>query len=472
MITGKQFERYVKNGLGITRLHKIKYKYFSDKALYLWELCYAFFERKKKIDVETNEKEYLLVKNFNVVFEAIIDELLTGDQQLPAGLIEQEDGKRVDHMYKYDELTNNKNNNPIYYIGDSKYYKRNTSLGKEAVYKQFTYARNVIQWNMDLFNDKKLNGEPKLMDEITEGYNVIPNFFISAEQNTLESKSDIHLTNKKESYYTSRQFDNRLFDRDTFLVAHYDVNFLFVVALYGKNNEQEKSGWRKKVRELFHKEIQSMVEKKFEFHVLTPREGVSAVSYIEDHFQQLLGKIFTPYEDRGVQKYYSLALDKGEAFEEENAALLGQIRGYFYEAKCDSMGDDPKDLLPEVEPMAISMRESENFLTYHYLERYQDKEILIGCYHSQEQLNWILTGNDKGTLIYNVRIGKGREGAQKRTHLENKKVPFVIIYEFGKESENKYRAFRVHHHAIMNQERMAKAGYPNPNGSYFCLMKR
>ena len=43
LIRGKKFERYI-NGYGKTRLKQIKYKYFSDKALELWDLCYAFFE--------------------------------------------------------------------------------------------------------------------------------------------------------------------------------------------------------------------------------------------------------------------------------------------------------------------------------------------------------------------------------------------------------------------------------------------
>ena len=77
---------------------RIKYKYFSDKALYLWELCHAFFAHSKDINVEIDNKEYLLVRNFNIVFEAIIDELV-GDKKLPADLKDQGDGKRVDHMY-------------------------------------------------------------------------------------------------------------------------------------------------------------------------------------------------------------------------------------------------------------------------------------------------------------------------------------------------------------------------------------
>ena len=472
LITGQQFENY-RNGFGKTRLLQIKYKYFSDKALYLWELCFAFFDKSKQVNVDVNEREYLLVKNFNIVFEAIIDELVGGtNESLPEELKDQPDGKRVDHLYQYHDLTNNDDEKPIYYIGDSKYYKRNTKLGKESVYKQFTYARNVIQWNMDLFNDGNPSlqkGHIRLNDEVTEGYNIIPNFFVSAEQNTLEIKDDIHLTDKNEKYFQSRHYDNRLFDRDTFLIAHYDVNFLFIVALYGRNNKSEKTAWQEKVRKMFREEIQKMLEEKFHFFVMTAKEGVSAVSYIGDHFQELLGKVFSPYEDRGTQKYFSLALDKRDKFKEENEALRGQLEEFFYVKPC-KIGDNPQNILPEVEPLPAKMAVPENFLTLHYLERYADKEILIGCYHNQTHLDWILGKNDKGTLIYNVRLDKTRGGAQKISQLEKKEVSFVILYEIGHENDNKIRVFHVHHHATMNEERMRKALYNDPQGKYFCYV--
>lgn len=151
LITGKRFETYL-NGLGKMRLRQIKYKYFSDKALQLWNLCYAFFKEARQISVSTEQREYLLVKNFNIVFEAIIDELI-GDKEPPRGLKDQDDGKRVDHIYSYRNLTNNEEDRPIYYIGDSKYYKIGNKISDESVYKQFTYARNVIQWNLNLFLD-------------------------------------------------------------------------------------------------------------------------------------------------------------------------------------------------------------------------------------------------------------------------------------------------------------------------------
>lgn len=70
----------------------------------------------------------MLVKNFYIVFEAIIDELI-GDE------VKQ-----------------------TYYIGDSKYYKIGHELTIESIYKQYSYARNVIQWNLDIFN---VGGETK-----------------------------------------------------------------------------------------------------------------------------------------------------------------------------------------------------------------------------------------------------------------------------------------------------------------------
>lgn len=466
LITGAKFENY-RDGMGKVRLMQIKYKYFSDKALYLWELCFAFFDQSKKINIETNEKEYLLVKNFNIVFEAIIDELV-GSKDLPDELINQQDGKRVDHMYQYRDLTNNDDDKPIYYIGDSKYYKRGNTIGANSVYKQFTYARNVIQWNIDLFssdNVEKQKGHLKLRDDVTEGYNVIPNFFISAHQNTLERKDDIQCTNNVEKEFLSKQYDNRLFDRDTFLIAHYDVNFLFVIALYGRNNGGEKEAWKDKVRRMFRKEIQEMLSKHYDFYAMTAKSGVSAVSYINDHFQELLGKVFTPYEDRGLQKYYSVALDRDKKYADDNAALIEQLSGSFHIAKC-KIGDDPKKLLPEVEPMAIYSK-PDKFLTFHYLENHEEKQVLVGCYKGQKQLDWILGKNDRGTLIYNIRL-EGT-GSHTESSLRKRTVSFVVIYEYGNESN--YRVFKVHHNAVMDKERIEKSGYPNPHHEkYFCYV--
>ena len=352
LITGKRFETYL-NGLGKTRLRQIKYKYFSDKALQLWNLCYAFFKEAREISVSTEQREYLLVKNFNIVFEAIIDELI-GDKEPPRGLKDQDDGKRVDHIYSYRNLTNNEEDKPIYYIGDSKYYKIGNPISEESVYKQFTYARNVIQWNLNLFLDNSdenaaLRKEhPIYRDELTEGYNIIPNFFISAKMDEKLSYADnVSTTNRENNTFLSRHFENRLFDRDTLLVYHYDVNFLYVVSLYARENAHQKAQWKQKVRELFREKIQEALKEKYAFYAMAPKPGVNHEEYLRRNFQELLGKVFRPFEDT---QYLSLALDS----KEDNTALLAKLQQDYYVEACP-LGTNPKEVLSGVEEEDTSL---------------------------------------------------------------------------------------------------------------------
>ena len=353
LITGRKFQNYL-NGLGKIRLQQIKYKYFSDKALQLWNLCFAFFDRAKNVAIDMGQKDYLLVKNFNIVFEAIIDELIGETGEVPAGLKKQEDGKMVDHIYTYQGLTTHEEDKPIYYIGDSKYYKRNHPIGRESVAKQFTYARNVIQWNLNLFmkgddTDEAWKSDwdqfhevPKLRDDITEGYNIIPNFFISATmEEDLSYKDTIKLTEKRNKYFTSDQFNNRLFDRDTLLVCHYDVNFLFVVSLYALNNKFKKTSWKKKVRGIFRDEIQKLLQSNYQFYAMTAHPDEDGRKYIRTHFQDVLGKMYTPFNETN---YFSLALDKND--EANNERLLEDLRKHFYVVEC-SLGDNPKTVISQ-----------------------------------------------------------------------------------------------------------------------------
>lgn len=360
LITGRQFEKYL-NGYGRVRLNQIKYKYFSDKALLLWKLCYAFFDKSHQIFVNTNQKEYLLVKSFHIVFEAIIDALV-GDNPLPDGMDKkQEDGKIVDHLFTAKSLIESETSN-TYYIGDSKYYKMGNDLGKESVYKQYTYARNVIQWNINIFNDGKTPSSGiKLRDDETEGYNIIPNFFISA---TMDEKyryniDGIKETDRKNNRYMSKQFQNRLFDRDTLLLFHYDVNFLFVLSLYARNNKGEQKEWKENIRAKFRTEIQNWLQQDFEFYAMRPLPSVDVKEYMETHFRQVLGKVYTPFEEEDI---FSLALDKKE--QKSNEALLEELGKSFVVKKC-SLGTNPHDVLPNEDEIIVvpSGSEERNILT-------------------------------------------------------------------------------------------------------------
>lgn len=344
LITGKRFETYLK-GFGTRRLRQIKYKYFSDKALQLWQLCYAFFDETRQIFITTEKREYLLVKSFYIVFEAIIDELV-GDNPLPDGMEkQQEDGKIVDHLFTARSLIDSEEKQ-TYYIGDSKYYKIGHELGAESVYKQYTYARNVIQWNLDIFNDgHQTESGVKLRDDVTEGYNIIPNFFISAKLNDNFDYSDdgIEKTDRKHNKYKKIQFKNRLFDRDTLLLFHYDVNFLFVLSLYARNNAVQKTEWKTKIRNKFRQEIQDWLQKDYNFYAMKAHPDVNGEEYIKKHFKQLLGKIYTPFRDNTI---YSLALDNGKENEVSNKYLLDELAKSFYIAEC-KLGDEPRIVLQE-----------------------------------------------------------------------------------------------------------------------------
>lgn len=342
LITGKRFETYL-NGFGKTRLRQIKYKYFSDKALQLWNLCYAFFDEAKQVYINTEQREYLLVKSFHIVFEAIIDELV-GDNPLPDGMQKkQEDGKIVDHLFTAQSLIDSEAKQ-TYYIGDSKYYKMGHELGTESIYKQYTYARNVIQWNLDIFNSgKETQSGIRLRDEVTEGYNIIPNFFVSAkmDEHFDYTNDGIEKTDRRKNKHKQMQFANRLFDRDTLLLFHYDVNFLFVLSLYARNNAGQKQCWKEKVRNKFRAEIQEWLQKDYNFHVMKAHPDVNGEEYIKQHFKELLGKVYTPFAD---QSTYSLALDKNPAHETENRNLLHELNKHFYLAECP-LGNLPDNAL-------------------------------------------------------------------------------------------------------------------------------
>ena len=491
LITGKQFKQYLR-GMGKMRLMQIKYKYFSDKALQLWDLCYAFFENSYRIAINTHAQEYILAKSFNVVFEAMIDELI-GDRNVPKGLKVQEDNKRVDHMYTYYGLTHsNDQKDQIYYIGDSKYYKAGHPLGRESVYKQYTYARNVVQWNIallmegqregltdeemeDRLQDKAKYGKIRLRDDkqdsVTEGYNVIPNFFISAFVNKDRqyiAKENI-VPHKGQQTHISYHFEDRLFDRDTLILSHYDVNFLYVLYLYARNKSNEKLMWREKVRKAFRESIRKVLNDRYDFFALKSKGNFFAgEQIIKENFKMLQGKLYRPYGDKDI---FALALEKHEGHDTIESETYHLLKDYF-EIVSVTLGENPKEKLDE---KVEEYRESHpyispigKYLPEYHIERYADDYFIVGMYHDQAHWDWITGKNDKGTLIYNVRLDPKRKGAMPKTRIRNMKPKFAILYKEGDEQQNDYHVFRIHDYAVMTEERMRLADYPGePKGDYF-----
>ncbi len=409
LIKGAQFKTYL-NGYGRTRLRQIKYKYFSDKALELWNLCYAFFDEARQVFVSTEKKEYLLVKSFYIVFEAIIDDLI-GDNPLPDGMDKkQEDGKIVDHLYTAKSLIESEASQ-TYYIGDSKYYKMGHPLGSESIYKQYTYARNVIQWNLDIFNrgDEPKSGV-RLRDDVTEGYNIIPNFFVSAKMDEAfdYANDGIEKTDRQHNRHRKEQFKNRLFDRDTLLLFHYDINFLFVLSLYARDNTSQKVEWKRKVRDKFREEIQDWLQDDFDFYAMAAKPGVDARQYFKTHFQEVLGKTYTPFADNNI---FSLALDKEDP-EENNEELMSELERFFIVKPC-KLGEKPEPIIEEARKVVggIAPAPEKDGVLMVMMENYDSKsksfiptgKIAIGIKYTKESLEIVENLSTIGYVLFHHR---------------------------------------------------------------------
>lgn len=463
LITGSKFQNYL-NGYGLRRLRQIKYKYFSDKALALWHLCYDFFDLATIINSSDQQEDYLLVKDFNIVFEDMIDELLS-DKELKRGdLAEQEDGKRVDHIYAYDGLTNNKEK--IYYIGDSKYYKIGSDPGTNSVYKQYTYARNVIQYNLDFFlKNPEGAGSDYLIyrDEETEGYNITPNFFISAMLNQDYDYTEDNLEFKKDAP-PQRQFRDRLFDRDTLLLQHYNINFLFVLALYAGANEFAKEEFKKLARSKFRDQVINYLSSKYQFFSLQKKEGsnMPMKNLVDKYFRRIIGKTFKPYGENDLL-YFACEINGGQA--DMNLDLLAALSNDF-DIREYQLGTDPRD---EINHYITSIKEQTGLqkgktsgILFSF-DTFPDEIFLFGGYRTKDkdQLSWILNNRK-----YNVRYSATRDGNVNKIRSKAIAARFLVLYDVDSPEHEVYGIYLLGNQQKMTESTMRASGYPEPDGNY------
>lgn len=355
-----KIEQYILSGKGVRVMKQMKHKYFTDDLVYLCDMLRLFFEQAYDVMGKPQKSEITIVKKFDRVFEHMID-CLIGDQ-LPIALKymkNQYDGKNIDHIYHEQSLFPEVSSE-IYYIGDSKYYKEGSDIGTRPIAKQYTYAKNVIQYCIDIFNDegiekrnysaseddgtdsaqkeKRKNYVKKeeeniknqflYRDDLTEGYNITPNFFIQGRvlpEHREVSKTfyDYDLIPDKENanFEKSYQFRNRLFDRDTLILQTYDLNFLFLLANYVSRGEKESV--RQKIRNSLKTNLTDVINKKYNFYTMTCKPGCVLKEEVDKWFKKLNGKIFRLSEDDGQ---IILALEKSQECRIESLNLLWELK--------------------------------------------------------------------------------------------------------------------------------------------------
>lgn len=307
-------ESMIESGNGTMMLRRIRGKYFKDELVALWRLLYTFFDKAESVASHNYHEEALLVHSFNLVFEDMIDTLIGDDIRDVRTLKDNRDGKRIDHIYEDRSLIEGSD---IYFIGDSKYYSDDVDIQGEALYKQFTYAKNIIQYNVDIFNrDGDYPRHIRYRDELTEGYNIPPNFFVRGRIRPgyiTGGRIDCHddgLASDRRPMPSNKHYRNRLFDRDTLMLQSYNINFLYVLSAYASCSADKC--FKEKVRKRFRNDMIATFNKRYDFYTLTPKEGIDLKMFVERYFKFLNGKVYRASDSDG---FLYLALERDHSSE-------------------------------------------------------------------------------------------------------------------------------------------------------------
>jgi hypothetical protein len=302
ILKGKAFEQLCTNGSA--KLRKIKHRYFNDTLKKMFVLCDLYFSQFDSSSVKRKREDFLAISNYNLVFEDMVDKLFSDklnkievDGITIDKLKNNDDGKIIDHIYDYKSILDTSN---IFYIGDSKYYKSDSLAGKVSKYKQFTYAKNVIQFNIDLLNNDKQIGNIRYRDILSEGYNISPNFFIYGYIDDVNNY-DNHSIKQIGVPIPSYHYKDRLFDRDTLFVHQYKINFLFVLKAYTSFNNLETTIFRTEVKKTFRNHFLTFFSNSdtCDFKLYESTMSISEIKpFIELNFKQLNGKCFVTIDDR------------------------------------------------------------------------------------------------------------------------------------------------------------------------------
>lgn len=293
-----EVQRLIDTGIGQKQMKRIRHRYFRDDLKHLWGLLDSFFTFNTSDEDKEQKKEHLLVKSFHIVFEAMVDALLS-DKHGVDKLKRQADDHLIDHLFLFPSLLDSESD--IYYIGDSKYYGNDNSVKGVALNKQTTYAKNIIQHHIDkiCLNDKKEQRQRPLCyrDEFSEGYNITPNFFIRSKVNASKIEFDLHdielctdWNTSKKYPPTKKHFEDRLFDRDTLLLREFSINLLFVIAAYAGHEDE---CWAMDIHKVIRNKFIESIDEEYFFFIVTPlAEEVTRLSFFQLHIDSLNGKTF------------------------------------------------------------------------------------------------------------------------------------------------------------------------------------
>lgn len=141
------------------------------------------------------------------------------------------------------------------------------------------------------------------------------------------------------------------------------------------------------------------------------------MEYIREHFKQLLGKVYAPFEDKGI---YSLALEnpsavsevRREAVEKENADVLESLRDAFYVEPWN-----PEEVLPPIEcEVRAVVATGKNGVLMVMMENFEakaarflaDGRIAVGLKYSRESMEIVELIGEIGYVMFHNRRRDGQ----------------------------------------------------------------
>lgn len=431
------FKRRAENGLILKELKSIRQNYFRDELQELWQLLFNFYDIVHKMQADGAHNEFLLVRKFDRIFEDMINDLI-GDKINDAKrkvLVEQKDDKIVDHLFLYRAVDDySDKDDQVYYIGDSKYYKGTTGIEGSSYYKQFTYARNIIQQEIAWM----LTEDPDYLDqryrnEKTEGYKVTPNFFILGRVRPEYTLHDSRL--EQDQFFDfdknkSIQWKNRLFDRDTLFLEKYYINFLFVLDSYVHADTYKNKKFKEEAKKKFRNDFIIHLNHQYHFYLLRLSPSYTLDEALDKYFRTLIGKIYLSTEEltEKESQYVLMAYENRnweKSYDEQN--LIRKISPAF-ECIDYKLGED----IDEAVQQHKIRKEAHKFLIAKGMPdlRLQVAEptvdgnatLLVGCFKSQAHYNWILKNKS-----YNVRLGS-LDGSVEDSS-QYKEAEYLLLYD-------------------------------------------
>lgn len=321
LLRPSEIEKLIVSGKGTRRLKQIRHNYFTDELVQLWNLLYIFFGRFEDIANRHYHEETLLVKDFDQVFEDMIDQLIGGEDEIKdyERFKVLKDNKKLDHIYP-DKSLIFAEPNQIYFIGDSKYYKSGDNPDKgTSLEKQFTYARNIIRQLIAETIPFERRGVRHhgffYRDAYTDGYNLTPNFFVRGYVDNVNQNYNYDYPELiPRGSHCDKYYDDRLFDRDTLWAQLFDINFLYVLASYVNGSDDKNN-----IRSKFRKQIMKMYDNNYHFYKIYPNGDWDL--FLRSMKVYLEGRLFSPQKVENAD-YMIVAFENGS---EDELGLINTL---------------------------------------------------------------------------------------------------------------------------------------------------